>query len=482
MTMRSLRAAASAVALALVVPVTGFAQQGVEQDFAASATQGQAATQPAESPAQLSALLAPIALYPDPLLTNILAASTYPLEVVEADRWLGQPGNAGLSGDQLAAALQQKDWDPSVKSLAPFPQILKMMDDRLDWTQQLGNAFLAQQADVMDTVQVLRRQSQAAGMLNSTPQQVVSTQADAVEIEPANPQQVSVPAYDPNVVYGTWPYPDVPPMAVEPYYPGYADFAFDDGWFFGPPVFIDTGFWFWGGCDWHDHHLWVDGDRFNRFGGRNSRFANNFNGNVHGVWQHDPGHRRGVGYQNAALQQRYQPNRIGSLNRAPGPGPAHSGPVHPGLPAASMNQRPVPGSGTRPFQPQPAASRPPVAAPHPVPSSQYHLPAQPYSPASSYRMPNTYQPYRQSQPHPPVVQSHYAPAPSYRQYAPPARSSAPPASYRQSGQSYASPRSFASSTPSHFSAPSGGAHFSAPSGGTHFSAPSGGASHGGWHR
>lgn len=134
---------------------------------------------PIYTAAQLDQLLAPVALHPDQLLGQILTASTYPLEVVEAARWVEDPNNARLKGDQLAALLQDKDWDPSVKSLAPFPQILRMMDDRLDWTQKLGNAFLAQQNEVMDSVQRLRRQAEEAGTLQSSPQQTVTRQDSA---------------------------------------------------------------------------------------------------------------------------------------------------------------------------------------------------------------------------------------------------------------------------------------------------------------
>jgi hypothetical protein len=143
-------------------------------------------------------------------------ASTYPLEVVEAARWVEDPNNARLKGDQLAAALQGKDWDPSVKSLAPFPQILRMMDDRLDWMQKLGDAFLAQQNEVMDSVQRLRRQAEEAGTLQSSPQQTVTTQDQTITVEPANPNVVYVPIYDPTVVYGAWPYPDYPPYYFPP--------------------------------------------------------------------------------------------------------------------------------------------------------------------------------------------------------------------------------------------------------------------------
>jgi Protein of unknown function (DUF3300) len=133
---------------------------------------------------QLDQLVAPIALYPDPLVAQILMAATYPLEVVEVDRWLQTPANAALKGDALTAVLQQHPWDPSIKSLAPFPQLLRVMDSNLQWTEQLGDAFLAQQADVMDAVQRLRQRAQAAGSLASTPQQTVSTEDQEITIEP----------------------------------------------------------------------------------------------------------------------------------------------------------------------------------------------------------------------------------------------------------------------------------------------------------
>ncbi len=130
---------------------------------------------PALTAEQLDQLVAPIALYPDPLVAQIMMAATYPLEVVEADRWLQIPVNTALKGDALTAALQQQTWDPSVKSLIPFPHLLHMMDSNLGWTEQLGDAFLAQQADVMDAVQRLRQRAKAEGSLASTPQQTVST-------------------------------------------------------------------------------------------------------------------------------------------------------------------------------------------------------------------------------------------------------------------------------------------------------------------
>ncbi len=242
---------------------------------------------------QLDQLLAPIALYPDPLLAQILMAATYPLEIVEAARWVQDPNNARLRGDQLDAALQPQDWDPSVKSLVPFPQILQMMNSKLDWTQALGNAFLAQQADVMDSVQRLRAQAQAAGTLQSGPQETVSTQGQTIVIEPASPELVYVPYYDPRLVYGAWGYPDYPPIYFPPP-PNYAYVA-------GPRIFFGVGFgiigvlWGWDRWDWGRHDIYIDPDRYNRINNyaivhdNRPRYTAN-------TWQHDPAHRRGVPY------------------------------------------------------------------------------------------------------------------------------------------------------------------------------------------
>ena len=151
---------------------------------------------------QLDALLAPIALYPDDLLAQVLMASTYPLEVVEAARFVQQ--NPGLSGAALDDALRSKRWDPSVQSLAAFPQVLAMMSDRLEWTQQLGDSFLANRQQVMDTVQALRARAEAVGTLQDSDQQHVYTSDQAIVIEPAQFDYVYVPVYDPQLVYGPW--------------------------------------------------------------------------------------------------------------------------------------------------------------------------------------------------------------------------------------------------------------------------------------
>jgi len=154
--------------------------------------------------AQLDRLVAPIALYPDPLLAQILTASTYPLEVVEAARWVNAPANQVLKGDALTNALQAQNWDPSVKTLVPFPQVLENMSNQLQWTEELGNAFLAQQADVISAVQSLRHQAMAAGNLKQTPQCrcVIQTSGETISILPAEPQVVCVPVYRPVRVRG----------------------------------------------------------------------------------------------------------------------------------------------------------------------------------------------------------------------------------------------------------------------------------------
>ena len=174
--------------------------------------------QPATPPAvplftapRLDQLLAPVALYPDDLLQQILIASTYPLEVVEAWRWRQSPENAAFAGDALAAALASQDWDPSVKALVPFPGVLQMMNDRLDWMQQLGDAFLAHQGDVMDTIQRLRREARNAGTLVSTPQQVVSDEGQSIVVAPANPAVLYPP-----IMIRRWPMATGPIPAIRP--------------------------------------------------------------------------------------------------------------------------------------------------------------------------------------------------------------------------------------------------------------------------
>jgi uncharacterized membrane protein YgcG len=265
-------------------------------------TFGQQADQPAFKQEELEQILAPIALYPDSLLAQILMASTYPLEVVQADRWAKQ--NQNLKGDALAAALEKQAWDPSVKSLVNFPQVLAMMSEKLDWTQTLGDAFLEQQKDVMETVQTLRQKAVEAGNLKSTKEQQVIVEKETIVIESASPQVVYVPTYNPTVVYGAWPYPAYPPAYYYPpgYVAGTALFSFGVGMAVGA-----AWGYAWGDCDWHGGDVDIDIDRntnINRNIDR-GKYATQYQGGQ-GKWQHNAEHRKGVSYRDQATAQKYQ--------------------------------------------------------------------------------------------------------------------------------------------------------------------------------
>src|SRR5713101_566430 len=241
------------------------------QDAQAPPQTAQGAPYAQQTPEQLQQLVAPVALYPDSLVSQILAASTFPEQVVEADRWV--QANPDLKGDDLGRAVDQQPWDPSVKALTGFPSVLGNMDKNLAWTSSLGDAYYNQQPDVVEAVQVMRRRAQDAGNLRTTPQQTVTEQDSTISIEPPSPDVVYVPAYDPWVVYGdpivAWPgwYP----------YPGI--------WYDGPALFFGVGFgigyfggygWGWHhwGCDWRDRHLIHDHYRYysrsNTFYNRNN--------------------------------------------------------------------------------------------------------------------------------------------------------------------------------------------------------------------
>jgi hypothetical protein len=204
---------------------------------------------------ELDQLLAPVALYPDQLLMQILIGATYPLEAVEAARFVQQ--NPDLHGDVLDQALLEKNWDPSIQSLAAYPQVLAMMNDNLEWTQRLGDAFLADQARVMDTVQSLRQKAMAAGNLQSTPQMSVTTQDDGIAIDTAQPDVVYVPVYNPLLIYGPWWAPAYPPWFWCPP-PGYAyPFCpvYTVGFVFGTPWPIWYNHWGWAHPHWHGHRI-----------------------------------------------------------------------------------------------------------------------------------------------------------------------------------------------------------------------------------
>jgi Protein of unknown function (DUF3300) len=292
---------------------------------AASAQTPPPPSQPASAPAQqlltagqLDALVAPIALYPDALLSLVLMASTYPLEVVQADRWAS--ANKSLQGDALKAALDQQNWDDSVKSLTATPTVLDLMSNKLDWTQQLGDAVLAQQPDVMDAIQRLRTKAQANNKLQSTSQQAVTTQSTGgrqyIYIAPTDPDELYVPYYDPSVVYGSWDYPDYPPY----YWP--------------PPAYIGVGILATGLAFGTGYALgrWASGG--NRWGGGFNWGGNNINVNrsvnVGGNnWVHNPAHRGNVGYNNPGVAAKFGGNTAGQ-NRLNGRGSGGQQVLQPG--------------------------------------------------------------------------------------------------------------------------------------------------------
>jgi hypothetical protein len=251
---------------------------------------------------ELDQLLAPIALYPDSLVAQILMASTYPLDVVNAARFAKQ--NANLKGDTLTKALEAQSWDPSVKSLVNFPQVLTMMNEKLDWTQKLGDAFLAGEKPVMDTIQSLRAKAQAAGNLKTTQEQKVIVQEKNIIIQSASPQVIYVPTYNPTVVYGAWPYPAYPPYYYYP--PGYV--ATSSPFWFGSAVALGAAWGYaWGSPNWnngHVHYNYNQNVNINTNINRNV-YANQQPANAQGNWQHNAANRKGVPYSNQAVAQRY---------------------------------------------------------------------------------------------------------------------------------------------------------------------------------
>lgn len=300
-------------------------------------------TQKSFSPEELDQMLASIALYPDSLLAQILMATTYPLEIVEAARW--SRSNPALKGDAAVAAIQDKNWDVSVKSLVAFPDVLKQLSDHLDWTQRLGDAMLGQQQDVADSIQRLRGKASVAGNLKSTPQQTVTTQGsgDSTQyvIEPASPDIVYVPSYNPSWAYGSWPYPQYPPV----YYPFAGALA--RGIFWGL-AFAAAGS-LYAGWNWAGHG--------NSYANVNVNRATNIDRSFDRTkidgdrWQHRPEHRRGVGYRDDATRQRFgQQARPGVEQRDQFRGKLDNQ----GRPGTGAGQRPggAPGAAQRPVDNQ----------------------------------------------------------------------------------------------------------------------------------
>jgi hypothetical protein len=303
----NIRSTLTLITLLGLVPLSATPQQAPDVQPAAASSPSVAIL----SNEQLEQLVAPVALYPDSLLGPILMGSTYPLEIVQARRWLDEPANAALKGDALTAALEQMRWDMSIKSLVASPLVLRMMDSHLDWTERMGDAFLAQQDAVMDAVQRLRQRAASAGSLHSTPQQVVTTENQDISIASADPGVIYVPYYDPMLVYGAWPWIGYPPFFFTAYGPGpwpeYPDFVggLVIGFGIGFPVF--GPWWGWNYWDWHHHHVY-------QRGGREGLRA--------GPWEHDPHHRHGVPYGNAAVAAHFEDRSEAARREARGYEPA----------------------------------------------------------------------------------------------------------------------------------------------------------------
>jgi hypothetical protein len=260
-------------------------------------------------PDQLDSLVAPIALYPDPLLAQTLAASTYPLEIIQLQQWLAK--NSGLKDKALADAVSKQPWDPSVQALAALPDVVKRLADDIQWTVDLGNAFLSQQSDVMDAVQRMRKKAVDKGTLKSTEQQKVETKVveskQVIVVEQANPQVIYVPSYDPVVVWGPpiYPYPPI-------YYPPWGYYAAGVAISFGVGMMMGAfwaGGWGWG-CGWGGNDININrnnnfnrntniggGNRVNPLGSRGGAGGNN--------WQHNPQHRGGAPYRDRATADRF---------------------------------------------------------------------------------------------------------------------------------------------------------------------------------
>lgn len=290
---------ACVLACALLLPMlpqTLFAAQ--DQDAQAPAQTSQAPPYTQQTADQLQQLVAPIALYPDSLVAQVLAASTFPAEIVEADRWV--QANPDLKGDALAQAVDQQSWDPSVKALCAFPTVLGNMDKNISWTSSLGDAYYNQEQGVMDAIQVMRQKAQQAGNLKDTPQQTVQTQGSDIVIQPAQPDVVYVPAYDPWLVYGY-------PVAA---WPGW--YPYPGIWWGGPSLYWGVGFgigfwggygWGWGhwGMGWGGHTVIYNNNRYysrsNTFYNRNNYYrgggergvANNVNRGPANVYNHPGG-------------------------------------------------------------------------------------------------------------------------------------------------------------------------------------------------
>ena len=352
--------------------------------------------------AQLDQMLAPIALYPDQLLTQVLMAATFPDQLIDAEKWLQDGNNAALKGDDLANALQQLPWDPSVKSLVAFPQLVTMLADHLDWTQTLGAAFANQEVQSLARVQFLRERAVQAGMLKSTTQLAVREEATDIIIEPTDPNMIYVPVYNSAEVYGSWPDSDAPPVYIAPP-PGFYNGTLGAGIGYSVGFGVVAPLWGWGHPDWQHHQIDVDRTRYEHITTQTDITRNHIN--VEGqVW-----HRTGPIAQVPEAQRPHPPEEHGQpsgtvrpseVARPGAPGAQHGpataapqgAPPHPGEPARQLAR---PGEPPRPQEAQPAPRpgeppRPQEARPVPPPH-----PGEPPRPTEAQPAPHPSEPARQ---------------------------------------------------------------------------------------
>src|SRR3954453_1200388 len=294
-----------------------FAQQAQSQEMTTTTNDQQTAKLPA---GELDSLVAPIALYSDSLLAQTLAASTYPLEVIQLQQWMAN--NPNLKDKALADAVSKQPWDPSVQGLVAYPDVVQRMAGNIQWTTDLGNAFLAQQSDVMDAVQRLRGKAQGTGNLKTSAQSVVKTETvssgkQVIEIQQANPDVVYVPSYDPAVVYG--------PAPVEyPYYPyTYPGYVPGTALMWGAGIALGAAAWgawggHWGNCDWNGGNVNIN---------NNNNFNRNYNKNVNrgqarqgNNWQHNPQHRGNAPYGDRGTANKFGGTAKGQGGRGAGAG------------------------------------------------------------------------------------------------------------------------------------------------------------------
>jgi hypothetical protein len=313
--------------------------------------------QPLLSAAELESLVAPIALCPDQLLAQTLAAATYPLEIVEADRWV--KSNPSLKGDSLVKAAAQQNWEPSVQALVIFPSLLNLLSENLTWTTALGNGFLAQQEDTMSAVQRLRVKAESSGALKSNGQQTVANEqingTNAIVIQPANPHVVYVPAYDPVAIFGPAPYYPYPSLAYPTPVPGFL--AFSSGVALGAIFGGYGGGWGWG-FHWGPRpSVYVNNTFINRSGFRGGTYAGR-TGDA--AWVHNPAYRGATPYSNATVANRFgRPGSTGTAARIATPQGTPGGTGTRGTPPESR----MPKFATPPATGMPKGSAAPIATP-----------------------------------------------------------------------------------------------------------------------